>query len=352
MSLADVFLEIKKFKYMNILKDIRFLKTLVKIFATCIIIFFLVDFNVVNFSEISNVSSNISFILYAIIFMILTIPLASFRWWLLLKSESYNISYKDTFLLYYTGLFFNIFMPGSAGGDLTKGYYLFKHVEKKQRSLAIFSIFVDRLIGLHSMLFLISILGFIIFGKIYINNDLNEIFIIIVLFMIFSVPLTFILINLSNKLIEIMRNKNQSKTNLLLIKFFQSMKIYSNRKNLIFKCWVISIFSNLFLLSCFYLIVISMNINIFSYIEATFIGGVSMVSNVLPVTPGGIGIGESTFNYLSKFIYDESEIAFGSIFFVTIRVLFNFVCLIGAITFILIKEPSSSYKRIRANINK
>ena len=77
-----------------------------------------------------------------------------------------------------------------------------------------------------------------------------------------------------------------------------------------------------------------------------------MVTNVLPVTPGGIGIGESTFNYLSKFIYDKSEIAFGSIFFVTIRVLFNLVCLIGAISFILVKEPSSSYKRIRANINK
>ena len=112
MSLADVFLEIKKFKYMNILKDMRFLKTLVKIFATCIIIFFLLNFNVVNFSEISNVSSNISFILYAIIFMILTIPLASFRWWLLLKSESYNISYKGNFIILYWP-FFNIFMPGS-----------------------------------------------------------------------------------------------------------------------------------------------------------------------------------------------------------------------------------------------
>ena len=39
------------------------------------------------------------------------------------------LPYLMSYYLYTTGLFFNIFMPGSAGGDLIKGLYLFKFVK-------------------------------------------------------------------------------------------------------------------------------------------------------------------------------------------------------------------------------
>ena len=120
-------------------------KNILKVIVSFTIIYLLLTYNVVNVAELGLIFKNYEYILFALLLMIITVPLGTYRWWALLCSERYNISYKNTLLIYSTGLFFNIFMPGSSGGDITKGYYLFKQVEKDQRVIAIFTIAVDEL---------------------------------------------------------------------------------------------------------------------------------------------------------------------------------------------------------------
>jgi len=322
------------------------MKNILKILIAFIIIYFLINYNIINIVELKKVFNNFNYIFYILILMFITIPLGTFRWWMLLDSEKYNISYTNAYLLYSTGLFFNIFMPGGAGGDITKGYYLFKYVEKKQRTLAIFTILVDRAIGFHALLFVISSLGFMIADKIFYNQDLYKLFYIILIFMITSIPVIFVIINFSGSIVKFLENIKNNFAVIFLIKIFQSLQIYKNRKLVIFKCWTISIVNHICLLSCFYITSISLNIDVFSYFEAAFVAGASLITNVIPLTPGGFGIGESSFNYLSKFLYENENIAFGSIFFITFRVLFNIICLSGAISFIVISKPGNSYKKL------
>ena len=162
--------------------------------------------------------------------------------------------------------------------------------------------------------------------------------------MIISVPLLILLINFSNLFIKFINKNNSNIISNILIRILKSLITYKKKKFLLLKCWIVSLISHLILLSCFYIISISYDAQLFSYFESTFVAGLSLISNAIPLTPGGIGIGESAFNYLSEFFVGNQNIAYGGIFFITIRVLFNLVCLTGAISFVLLKQPSDLYK--------
>ncbi len=69
--------------------------------------------------------------------------------------------------------------------------------------------------------------------------------------------------------------------------------------------------------------------------------------NIIPLTPGGIGLGEGAFNFLLLNISQyEEDLAYGSIFFITYRVLFTIVSLTGAYSFVMLKKPKNLYKRM------
>ncbi len=79
------------------------------------------------------------------------------RWVLLLKVQSINIGYWTALRLHLLGRFYSNCLPTSIGGDLLRAWYVTKHTNKKVE--AVFSVFVDRLVGL-SGLVLVAILSY------------------------------------------------------------------------------------------------------------------------------------------------------------------------------------------------
>jgi len=72
------------------------------------------------------------------------------RWWVLLRPLSIDIKPYAAVKLYFLGWFYNIFMPGSVGGDLIRAGYATRHTDKKIE--AVLSVFADRFLGLLSTL--------------------------------------------------------------------------------------------------------------------------------------------------------------------------------------------------------
>jgi uncharacterized protein (TIRG00374 family) len=83
----------------------------------------------------------------ALLLCVTTIPIASLRWHILLRSQGLNLHFFQTTRIVAMGTFFATFLPGSAGGDPVRGFYIF-HASREQRTGALLSIFIDRLIGL------------------------------------------------------------------------------------------------------------------------------------------------------------------------------------------------------------
>jgi uncharacterized protein (TIRG00374 family) len=80
----------------------------------------------------------------------ITITLATQRWRYFLDSQSLGISFGNAIRLNLIGIFFNYAVPGGVGGDLVKGYYITKSSPHAKMSAAL-TVFMDRLIGLFSM---------------------------------------------------------------------------------------------------------------------------------------------------------------------------------------------------------
>lgn len=84
-------------------------------------------------------------------------PIQSLRWYILMRARGLPVSFARTFRLSMVGLFFNLCMPGTIGGDLPKAYYVARHSDR--RVDAVMSVLADRITGLLGLLLLGCITG-------------------------------------------------------------------------------------------------------------------------------------------------------------------------------------------------
>jgi uncharacterized protein (TIRG00374 family) len=85
-----------------------------------------------------------SFLLY-----LLAQVLSALRWRYLLKAERIKLSLWRLILLYFEGSFFSLMLPTLIGGDVVRGYQIFRFTQRHEASVA--SILVERLSGYAAM---------------------------------------------------------------------------------------------------------------------------------------------------------------------------------------------------------
>lgn len=94
----------------------------------------------------------------SVIFVALTFAsiqaISAYRWRSILAKDI-DIPYLKLLSIYFIGMFFNNFMPTVVGGDIIKGYYLYKNTGRGDISLA--SIFMDRYSGLTALMVMTTI---------------------------------------------------------------------------------------------------------------------------------------------------------------------------------------------------
>lgn len=80
--------------------------------------------------------------------------LGALRWRLLLRLVAVRLALGRALQLHLTGLFFNIVIPGNIGGDVVKSIYVARDVEPARRPGVYLIAFVDRLMGVGSLVVL------------------------------------------------------------------------------------------------------------------------------------------------------------------------------------------------------
>lgn len=103
----------------------------------------------VHFCQLGNIPT----ILISCLLLTGAVLLSVLRLILLLKTIQYPLRFLEGLKLNMIGLFFNTVLPGVLGGDLVKGYYLFKSEEAmKGKSIGI--LLMDRICGLLAIFFI------------------------------------------------------------------------------------------------------------------------------------------------------------------------------------------------------
>jgi uncharacterized membrane protein YbhN (UPF0104 family) len=81
----------------------------------------------------------------------LTVLIGALRWQMVLRVQGLDLPPARTAKISFVAQFFNSFLLGSTGGDLLKAYYAARETHHRKTE-AVTTVFVDRLIGLGSML--------------------------------------------------------------------------------------------------------------------------------------------------------------------------------------------------------
>ena len=78
---------------------------------------------------------------------------ATARWKILLAVQGIHMTWLRTWQLFMVGMFFNLFMLGSTGGDVVKMFLTMREA-RDNKAAALLSVFMDRVIGMLALIFL------------------------------------------------------------------------------------------------------------------------------------------------------------------------------------------------------
>ena len=301
---------------------------IIKLFFILNIFYYLFKNEYINIKELITIdlSKNFFIIFLTLLLISSTYFLGALRWWLILKSFNYKLNLLYILKITYIGAFFNNVLFGSYGGDLVKGYYIYKSTNNLAKPAL--TIIIDRLFGLIGLI-IIGIISFIFFS----NGDFFKYFSINYSLLISS----FFILLISIISIILLLKSNLFKKKYLIINYFNSFLSLAKKNILTFiSCLILS--SIIFTAVHFGTFLVSDIIYDFKIgLEKIYlINSFTTLINTIPITPGGLGLGELAFskanNFFSQNHDDISNIANVIILY---RIINVFACLPGAIIYVL-----------------
>lgn len=113
------------------------------------IIMLTVLFKRIDFHEIkkSIINTDHTVLIIGIIIYLLSQVLNAYKWKLIANNAGFSNKLKEYIDYYFVGLFFNLFLPTTVGGDISKAYYLSKHDLQRRKAPAIYSVLAERYSG-------------------------------------------------------------------------------------------------------------------------------------------------------------------------------------------------------------
>ncbi len=134
------------------------LKQIVKIaLGVGLIAFLLQKTGIENtFAELSR--ANLWYIPACIGVYLLAQFISAYRWKFLAEALDFRVSLRELYDYYLIGMFFNQFLPGAIGGDAVRMFYLAKSAQRKKRE-ALLTLLAERGVGLVTILLLTCLIS-------------------------------------------------------------------------------------------------------------------------------------------------------------------------------------------------
>ncbi len=328
---------------MELSRKFRIIVFAVKIVFALVVLYWLNRHGMLNLKGLKDFAEKPLTLLLLVFMMIATFPLCSVRWYVLLKKMGIEIPLYSVFKMVYQSAFWGLFLPGVVGGDGVRILYGIKHTPEEKIKMSI-SVFVDRLFGIIALLSLGGLAGSIyLLGVESHSLFLIQLIIALVVFC-FLVVIAFIISLITRRRIEFfLEKKMEQTTNSFLKKLydvFESFNILLKSPIHLCFAYIISVaihLKNLVILMLICKIVIKSQLG---FIESVIAGTITFIVNFLPLTPGGLGLGEATFGQIANSMANAS----GILPFSTIMVIFRIILMISLLPALLIIVAPNSLR--------
>ena len=214
------------------------------------------------------------------------------RWWLLMRLAGLSVGAGRALSLQMIGLFFNSIIPGGTGGDLVKGYYLFREHGEGTRSLALTSIAMDRFAGLYGLLCVAMImlgLNWELWRESHALR-LNSLFYACV-FLAFTATIAFFFSPWSRLFLE-HPSLHRMPGGKFLKSFSDSLLVYRRRPLGLLLAVGLTMVVDLGLIVMYWLFALSLGMDL-PFLSHGFVVPTLTMVNGIPISPAGLGVGEA-----------------------------------------------------------
>jgi uncharacterized membrane protein YbhN (UPF0104 family) len=235
---------------------------------------------------------------FAMFLLLGVVTLTGYRWAILNQSQQIILPYRRSIWLTYVGVALNNVTPAAFGGDMFRIFYISKHFPDKKGE-AWLTVLADRVMGLIIVLLLITILGM---GRYLALHHIP-----------FSVWLALpLMVGMGLWLVFRMDAW-------LVLRFSLYKRIRHSifRFNilLIMRCLLISAVSQSVMTGVILILSRMMGLTPLTFADGMLGLGVAQIASLIPLTPGGLGIGELAFANSMRWLHPNLGANQATVFF-------------------------------------
>lgn len=255
------------------------------------------------------------------------------RWLLLLRSEGIQCSLRLALRLTWIGHFWNMVIPGAVSGDAVKMYYIGRFAPGK-REEAWTTVFVDRLIGMAALVSLSTIataanLDFMLSRPELRNTALTMLAVFLTLA---GIGLGLALgIGRRTVVFDSLRSRLPFADGLR--RGYHALLRLGQRPGTVAIAFAISFFSHASAVVVTLILGIASGEKALGVVQYFVVVPVALFANALPLTPGGIGVGEAVMGNL--FSWSGGQEVDGTTIMLLYRMMFYALAGIGAVLYVL-----------------
>jgi uncharacterized membrane protein YbhN (UPF0104 family) len=269
------------------------------------------------------------------------IPLAAWRWQILLRFIGFDLAYRRVFQISYIGVFFNAFLPGGVGGDAMRSLMLFRELSSG-RVAATLSLLADRIIGLLGLLVLALLVLPVRLDLILERPAFGGIALTASGLLASALFVLLLALHLSGR--EGMRRRLArllgARAGGLAIAVLDAAAAY--RRFPIARlaaCLGLSLAVHALSVAAIVVIAGSLSIGVLGPADYLIVAPLSVFVNALPVTPGGLGVGEAAFGQLAALLEEAPTGAAYATAFLIYRGIAIAAGLPGVVAYLIYRRP-------------
>jgi hypothetical protein len=258
---------------------------------------YLAKSGIVDFRALSKLFTAWPITFAAVTLLLIDSALMSVRLSWLFRPQGLNLRFGTSLKLSLVGFFFATFLPGAAGGDLSKLFYTTRG--NGGRRIEIMTVvLLDRAIGLFSLLLLPLIFVPMFSQSLRSESALRSVLLAVALLAL-GMTAGFLACLFSDRLMVCIPSitRNHLTKNRVVRRIRETITTYRKNSGVLFPALGVSLLANLLLVLVTMLGALAVVPS--SWTPRMFlVVPVGHIVNSLPLTPGGLGVGETAFNAL------------------------------------------------------
>lgn len=306
-----------------------------KVATAAAIIWLLVHTKVLDLAALLRLRGHIKLVLVVMGAVFLSYVMASIRWWLLFRIQEFKYSFLHIFNLNYLSTFSLIFLPGGGAGDLFRVAIASK-LAPQDRARSVLTVLADRVLALTSLSSWAAVAVLLNWRSLF--GPMHYLALLILVFPACSIGAGLVLVLMAPRFGRLsfgngkIRRSIRAKIFAILMSgatFLLMVRRHPVQLALAFGCALLT--TGLVLLA-FLAVSQIFNLPYLSKSDYLLAAPIAMVVNAIPLTPGGIGVGEAAFGQICTWLADGNLAPYATIY-LTYRILAAVVASYGLIPF-------------------